>query len=140
MRPFYSGLWKGVLRLLGSAFRVANLRGLIRVVSPNHQRNEETGMNRIYQGRVVASERADQIRDRPVVSAGAGSCHEMTNPTSRALAGFSLRNAFVTGVSAWRIGNQFALSNFVLIPLGQIAISAVNAKNNLSLPMARKGG
>ena len=28
-----------------------------------------------------------------------------------------LRNAFVTGVSAWRIGNQFALANFVLIPI-----------------------
>jgi hypothetical protein len=27
------------------------------------------------------------------------------------------RNAFEHGVSAWRIGNQFALSNFVLIPI-----------------------
>jgi hypothetical protein len=28
-----------------------------------------------------------------------------------------LRNAFIKGVSAWRIVNQFALSNFVLIPI-----------------------
>jgi hypothetical protein len=27
------------------------------------------------------------------------------------------KKRFLTGVSAWRIGNQFALSNFVLIPI-----------------------
>ncbi|HTG44711.1 MAG TPA: hypothetical protein VK633_09280 [Verrucomicrobiae bacterium] len=40
-----------------------------------------------------------------------------TQQTHPACAGWvCLRNAFVTGVSALRIGNQFALSNFVLIP------------------------
>jgi hypothetical protein len=37
-------------------------------------------------------------------------------PANDQSAGFRSRSAFEHGVRAWRVGTQFALSNFVLIP------------------------
>ena len=50
------------------------------------------------------------VQDRPQGDAG------QNKPGQRGADRACLRNAFIKGVSAWRIVNQFALSNFVLIP------------------------
>ena len=51
------------------------------------------------------------IQERPRRGGG------QNKPGQRGSGRACLRNAFIKGVSAWRIGNQFALSNFVLIPI-----------------------
>jgi hypothetical protein len=59
----------------------------------------------------------------------AGDGAGQNKPGQRGSGRACLRNAFIKGVSAWRIGNQFALSNFVLIPLPKYPDSEIAARN-----------
>jgi hypothetical protein len=65
----------------------------------------------------AARREADSIGDAPLTASAtiAFSCRKKQSRRRLPLAALT-KKRFLTGVSAWRIGNQFALSNFVLIP------------------------